>query len=61
MRMGRHVLAQANPLLTDIAAVEGGTLAVSVAPEDLQLPAERLVVRLAPTRCGSGCARSFGY
>ncbi|KAK9838177.1 hypothetical protein WJX81_006881 [Elliptochloris bilobata] len=52
--LARHGLARVNPLLTDIAAVEGGTLDVTVAPERLQLPSERLIVRMVPARLRVG-------
>lgn len=31
--------------------MEGGTVALTIAPEGLRLPAERVTVRLAPLRC----------
>ena len=31
--------------------MDGGTIAVTIAPAGLQLPAERVTVRLAPLRC----------
>ena len=49
----RHVLARANPLLADIAEVDGGTIDVTLTPERMQLPSERTTVRLAPARHGA--------
>ena len=42
-----------NPLLADVASVDGGTVRASATPERLELPAERLTIRVEPLKCAS--------
>lgn len=47
----RYGLAKVGPLLTDVAAVEeGGTVSVTLSTEHMELPSDRMTVRVDPMR-----------
>ena len=50
----RYGLAKVGPLLTDVAAVEeGGTVNVTLSTEHMELPSDRMTIRIDPMRLAS--------
>ena len=49
--MCRYGLAKIGPLMADVAAVEeGGSIDVTVSTEHMELPSERMTIRVEPMR-----------
>ena len=53
--MRRYGFAQVNPLLADVAAVDGGVVRASATPARMELPAERVTIRVEPLTCACYC------